>query len=217
MAAELDRRERRKLRTRQAIQNAAFELFAERGYHETTIAAIADRADVAPRTVTVHFPTKEELLFDHEPFRLESLVERLESRQRSESALEALRDWMAATMSTVESSNGQLGEGFWGRRALRARVINAEPELRGRARAGYYEFERVLAQAIGEDLGVPGTGFVPRLAALTAIMGLRELYEADEARGLGSTLSASDLLALVDRVIAFAGAGLKATASGAPM
>jgi AcrR family transcriptional regulator len=217
VAAELDRRERRKLRTRQAIQNAAFELFAERGYHETTIAAIAERADVAPRTVTVHFPTKEELLFDHEPFRLESLVERLGSRQRSKSALEALREWMAATMSKVESSNGQLDEGFWERRALRARVINAEPELRGRARAGYYEFERVLAQAIGEDLGLPGTGLVPRLAALTAIMGLRELYESDEARGLGPTLSASDLLVLVDRVIAFAGAGLEATASDAPL
>ena len=217
MAAELDRRKRRKLRTRQAIQNAAFELFAERGYHETTIAAIAERADVAPRTVTVHFPTKEELLFDNEPFRLESLVERLQSRQRSESALEALREWMAATMSTVESSNGQLDEGFWERRALRARVINAEPELRGRARAGYYEFERVLAQAIGEDLGLPATGLVPRLAALTAIMGLRELYESDEARGLGSNLSASDLLVLVDRVIAFADAGLEATASDTPM
>jgi AcrR family transcriptional regulator len=217
VAAELDRQERRKLRTRQAIQNSAFELFAERGYHETTIAAIAERADVAPRTVTVHFPTKEELLFDHEPFRVESLVERLESRQRSESALEALRDWMAATMSTVESSNGQLDEGFWQRRALRARVINAEPELRGRARAGYYEFERVLARAIGEDLGLPGTGLVPRLAALTAIMGLRELYESDEARGLGSTLSAADLLVLSDRVIAFAGAGLEATASDAPL
>jgi AcrR family transcriptional regulator len=217
VAAELDRRKRRKLRTRQAIQNAAFELFAERGYHETTIAAIAERADVAPRTVTVHFPTKEELLFDNEPFRLESLVERLESRQRSESALEALREWMAATMSTVESSNGQLDEGFWERRALRARVINAEPELRGRARAGYYEFERVLAQAIGEDLGLPATGLVPRLAALTAIMGLRELYESDEARGLGSNLSASDLLVLVDRVIAFADAGLEATASDTPM
>ena len=122
MAAELDRRERRKLRTRQAIQNAAFELFAERGYHETTIAAIAERADVAPRTVTVHFPTKEELLFDYEPFRLEALVERLESRQQNESALDALRGWMAATMSTVESSNGQLDEGFWERRALRARA-----------------------------------------------------------------------------------------------
>jgi AcrR family transcriptional regulator len=77
----LDRRERKKLRTRLAIQNAAFELFAERGYRETTINAIADRADVAPRTATVHFPAKDELLFDAEPFTLESLVTVLVSRR----------------------------------------------------------------------------------------------------------------------------------------
>ena len=63
MTAEVvDRQERRKRRTRQAIQKAALELFAERGYRETTINDIAERAEVAPRTVTVHFPAKEELL-----------------------------------------------------------------------------------------------------------------------------------------------------------
>jgi AcrR family transcriptional regulator len=215
VAAELDRRERRRLRTREAIQNAAFELFAERGYRETTIAAIAERADVATRTVTVHFPTKEELLFDYEPFGLESLSERLRTRQGTESALEALRDWMATTMTSVEYTNGQLDERFWERRALRARVITAEPELRGRARAGYYQFERVLAQAIGDDLGLPGTALVPRLAALTAVTGLRELYESDEAHALEPTPTAVDLLALVDRVISFARAGLEATTSKA--
>src|SRR6476660_6902270 len=100
MAAEpTDRQERRKRRTRQAIQAAALELFAERGYRETTINDIAERADVAPRTVTVHFPAKEELLFDAEPFTLDSLSKRLAAREANESALEALRDWMESTMT----------------------------------------------------------------------------------------------------------------------
>jgi AcrR family transcriptional regulator len=206
MAEVLDRRERKKRRTRLAIQNAAFELFAERGYRETTINAIADRADVAPRTVTVHFPTKEELLFDAEPFTLTSLVTALEARELHESALDALRGWMAGTMTGLDSaeSSGRV----WERRALRAHIINAEPELRGRARAGYYEFERVLADAIGKDLGQPGTALTPRLAALTAVTGLRELYETNEAESLPSPPKAADLLALVDRVIAFAQAGI---------
>src|ERR1700757_5218112 len=96
------RQERRKRRTRQAIQKAALELFAERGYRETTISDIAERAEVAPRTVTVHFPAKEELLLDTEPFTFESLSERLSARQPRESALEALRDWMATTMTEAE-------------------------------------------------------------------------------------------------------------------
>jgi AcrR family transcriptional regulator len=201
-----DRRERKKQRTRLAIQDAAFELFAERGYRETTINAIADRADVAPRTVTVHFPTKEELLFDAEPFTLESLIAVLQARRSHEPALDTLRDWMASTMTALDSdeSSGRV----WERRALRAHIINTEPELRGRARAGYHEFERVLADAIGKDLGQPGTALVPRLAALTAVSGLRELYETDEAITLASPPNAADLLALVDRVIAFTQAGI---------
>jgi AcrR family transcriptional regulator len=204
----VDRQERRKRRTRQTIQSAAFDLFAERGYRETTINDIAERADVAPRTVTLHFPAKEELLFDAEPFTLDSLTERLDARQPSESALEALRDWMAATMTEVESAGSQLDPQFWQRRALRAHIIVTEPELRGRARAGYYAYERALADAIGRDLGQCGNTLVPRLAALCAVAGLRELYESDEVRGLATPPRADELLALVDAVIRFAQSGI---------
>src|SRR6266852_7577830 len=106
-AEQVDRQERRKRRTRQAIQAAALELFAERGYRETTITDIAARADVAPRTVTVHFPAKEELLFAAEPFTLDSLTKRLSARQPHEPALEALRDWMATTMTEAETSGSE--------------------------------------------------------------------------------------------------------------
>jgi len=208
MADQPTRRERKKQRTRHEIQDSALELFAERGYRETTISAIAERADVAPRTVTVHFPTKEELLFGAETFSLESLLEALEARGPSESAVDALREWMAETMARLDSEDAPVSGQFWRRRALRVRIINAEPELRGRARAGYFEFERVLADAIGEDLGQPGSALVPRLAALTAATGLRELYETDEAQALGPSPTASALLVLVDRVIAFARAGV---------
>src|SRR6185437_1028843 len=147
MAEPVDRRTRKKQRTRLAIQDAAFELFAERGYRDTTIRAIADRADVAPRTVTVHFATKEELLFDAEPFRPESLAAALDARGPKQSALDALRNWMASTM---------------------------------------HEFELLLADAVGADLGQAGTALVPRLAALTAVAGLRDLYETDELRAVPS-------------------------------
>src|SRR5580692_8369985 len=187
---QTDRQERRKRRTRQAIQTAALELFAEHGYRETTINDIAERADVAPRTVTVHFPTKEELLFDAEPFNLESLLLVLKARKPQQSALDALRDWMESMMSALDSSESN--GGVWERRALRAHIINTEPELRGRARAGYYEFERVLADAIGHDLGQPGTALTPRLAALTAVTGLRELYETSEAESLPSPPTAAN-------------------------
>ena len=209
MATEvIDRQARRKRRTRQAIQKAALELFAERGYRETTINDIAERAEVAPRTVTVHFPAKEELLLDAEPFTLDSLTERLSARRPTESALEALRDWMATTMTEVETSASELDGRFWERRALRAHIINNEPELRGRSRASYHPFERALAEAIGEDLGQSGNSLIPRIAALSAVAGLRELYESDEAQVLADPPSGAQLLELVDTVIRFVQAGL---------
>jgi AcrR family transcriptional regulator len=205
----IDRQERRKRRTRDAIQKAAFELFAERGYRETTISDIADRAEVAPRTVTVHFPAKEELLLDAEPFTLDSLSERLSARRPRESALEALRDWMATTMTEVETNTSEVDGRFWERRALRAHIINNEPELRGRSRASYYPFERVLAEAIGQDLGQSGNSLIPRIAAFSAVAGLRELYESDEAEALPSPPSAEELIKLVDEVIHFVQTGLE--------
>jgi AcrR family transcriptional regulator len=205
---QVDRQQRRKRRTRHSIQAAALELFAERGYRHTTINDIAERADVAPRTVTLHFPAKEELLFDAEPFTLEGLSARLSARPAHETALEALRDWMATTMADAETAGSELDGRFWERRALRAHIIELEPELRGRARASYFPFERVLADAIGRDLGQSGNSLVARLTALSAVAGLRELYESDDARALAGRPSAAELLRLVDKVIRFAQAGL---------
>src|SRR5436190_1400555 len=47
-------RERKKQRTRETIARAAHELFAERGYHATTLPDIAEAADVSTRTTSTH-------------------------------------------------------------------------------------------------------------------------------------------------------------------
>jgi AcrR family transcriptional regulator len=206
-----NRQERRKQRTREAIQDAALALLAERGYRATTMGAIAEAADVAPRTVTFHFPTKADLLFDADPFTLESLEVRLDNRADGESTLTALRDWMTGTMLELSSGASDTQQRVWRRRALRAQVIGSDDELRARARAGYFPYEQLIAAHIAADLGVPPDSLVPRLAAATSVTGLRELYQSYEARSSGVTESTNALIALVDSVLAFTEAGIEAT------
>ncbi len=53
----------RRTRLASAIEDAAWELFAEQGYDETSINDIAERANVAPRTFFRYFPTKEAVMY----------------------------------------------------------------------------------------------------------------------------------------------------------
>jgi AcrR family transcriptional regulator len=71
--------ERRKARTRTALLAAARALFAGQGMEQTTIAQIAERADVATGSFYNYFATKEQLL---EALLEEELSRQLESLER---------------------------------------------------------------------------------------------------------------------------------------
>lgn len=201
------RRERKKRQTRERIQTSALELFISRGYRNTTIAAIAEHADVATRTVTLHFPTKEDLLFADDPFAPHALAARLDTRTGT--ALDAVGEWMRDTMRALDErdtdEDRRPGE-TWSLRLERARLIAEDEDLRGHARASYYELERLIAVAVGKDVGLPPDALAPRLTAYTVVGGLRELYMTHEARHREA--ATVELLPLVDRVLDFARVGL---------
>lgn len=72
-ASSLSRRERKKLETKIAILEAARDLFQGQGFDETSIEAIAERADVSRSTFFNYFPTKESLLSEIAAVEMESL------------------------------------------------------------------------------------------------------------------------------------------------
>ena len=83
-------RQRHTERTRDAIVDAAFELFAAKGYAETTIDEIAERADIAPRTFFRYFPAKEAVLFHGADDQVEEAVAKLRARPADETPYESL-------------------------------------------------------------------------------------------------------------------------------
>jgi AcrR family transcriptional regulator len=67
--AVLGLRERKKAKTKAAIQEHAVRLFRTQGYEATTVEQIAEAAEVSPSTVFRYFPTKEDLVIsdDYDP------------------------------------------------------------------------------------------------------------------------------------------------------
>src|SRR5215211_2014028 len=84
-------RERKKQRTREAIVESAFELFDQRGFDGTTIADIAEAAEIAPRTFFSYFPSKDDVVFHDFEESYGQLEEMLGKREPGTNVFDALR------------------------------------------------------------------------------------------------------------------------------
>lgn len=199
-------RERKKRETNQAIQKAALRLFARRGYAATTVSDIAQAADVSPRTVALHFPSKEDLLFPDDAI-YETLASRLADRRAGESALDALRGWIAERLEEQASEEDRRRD--WRLTRTRRAIIEGDPTLRQRERGHLDRAERLIAAAVGEDLGAPPDALVPQITAAAAVAVLTMLGRSQRG-GAEDPPSVQEGLALVDGVIEFLHAGMAA-------
>lgn len=83
-------RDRKAAETRARIADAAFALFSQLGYTETTFDQIATAAQVGRRTIFHHFPTKESILFADFVARRTWAAERLAERPADEPPIVSL-------------------------------------------------------------------------------------------------------------------------------
>ena len=78
------RRERKKLALRARVLEAATVLFSQRGFAETKVADICERADVAQKTFFNYFATKQDLLREIAAFALDELLVDVENARKHE-------------------------------------------------------------------------------------------------------------------------------------
>lgn len=138
-SAPLGRRERRKRATRQALLEAAYELFAAKGYHETTVEEIADAAGVSRRTAFRYFPTKHSLVFPEREARLERFRELLHD-DPSLSPYEALRHAVLALAVEYQQDRAYL--------VTQDRLVQATPELAGLELRLDKDFEEAMVERL---------------------------------------------------------------------
>ena len=153
-------RERKNARTRDAIERAAAELALEQGYDHTTVDQIAERADVAPRTIYVRYPTKEAILF---------------SGSDGEASF---REWITGTEDDLVDRLGRFvqarvaaGQENAELERLKMRAIWTDPYLRRLLRGKLEDAEQLISASLSAELGLPADDSGPRVFA-GAITGL---------------------------------------------
>jgi AcrR family transcriptional regulator len=198
-ATKLGLRERKKQQTRETIARAALRLFAEHGYDETTLAEIAEAANVAPRTIFAYFESKEDILLCEENGFLTELKRRLDGRPAGTTTVDAIREFLSSLDHPDEEAK------------LRKQVIAANPDLQVKMRGRHAQLEPMLAESIAKDLGAEPDDIRPLLIAAsmaTAFTSVSDRIFAAEAAG--KPFAPGEGMAILEQVLEFLRGGLEA-------
>ncbi|MCR6481339.1 TetR family transcriptional regulator [Amycolatopsis sp. OK19-0408] len=186
-------RERKKARTRAAIQRHALRLFHEQGYSATTVDQIAAAAEISPSTFFRYFPTKEATVL-YDPFDPVLIAAAL--------AQPAELTPIGALRATVDVIRGQLAGEAWEQERRRQRLVFTEPELRTAVMDKFAEGIELLAGLAAERTGRSADDFEVRNWA-GAVVGVVL------AAFVGSAGDPdADTLVVLDRAVAHLEAGL---------
>ncbi len=190
---ELGLRERKKLKTREAIRRGAVRLFREQGYAATTVEQIAAAVEISPSTFFNYFPNKDAVVLqdDYDPL----LLANYRNQPPEVSPVRALRNAMFEVFSGLDADE-------LAAERERQRLIMAEPELRAALLVEFADLIRQIAEPFAERLGRKPQDFRIRLAAgaLVGVLMAVMVAAADDPEG--------DYLKLMDEGFEFLDKGL---------
>jgi AcrR family transcriptional regulator len=172
-------RDRKRARTRQALVDAAADLFARNGYERTTVADIAAAAEIGTRTFFSYFASKEELLFPESDARVAATLDAIATRAPGEGPAEVLVRALRRVGDDSDDLTGELA-------ALRMHLIRTVPAVRGRGLQLQLDAQREIARhlvaAYAEELDEV-TAAALTGAFVGAITGALQVLLEDEGRG----------------------------------
>ena len=169
------RRERKKQRTREALIDAAFRLFQEKGFEATTVEEIADEVDVSSRTFFRYFASKEDVVLTFQEEQFTTMLEALAARPASESVMTALRNAAVSVLRACE--DGEYGfdpERF----GCLQEMMESSPAVFGRSLEHGQKKQAEITRVIAERMGVdPATDLRPHVAAGLSNCAFRSAFE----------------------------------------
>lgn len=176
-------RERKKARTREALQEAATERFARQGFDRTTVEEIAEACEVSPRTFFRYFPTKEDVLFADASAKRERLLAEIAERPPNEAAFTALRAAMRALAADYADDRAAL--------VTRSQIVAESPHLRAYKAEHQHGWEADVVDALERRAPaqpVPVCREELQLVAAVAVAALRVSLDAWVADAAGPDL-----------------------------
>jgi AcrR family transcriptional regulator len=188
-------RERKKQRTRERIVEAAFELFDERGFDGTTIADIAEAADIAPRTFFAYFPSKDDVVFHDFEASHAMVASWLRDRDPGTNAIDALRAGLA-------DAKGNIGAESLREKRLRQCLVSENESLAAHSQHLMGKFADLIAEAAAKDLGDEPGDLRPRLVAAATAATIGVMDDMDE--------DAKHSAETIDSLLVFLRGGLEA-------
>ena len=183
-------RERKKLRTRTALEEVAVELFEKKGFESTTVEEIAMAADVSPRTFFRYFGSKEDVVFGHQEEHLAQLRACLAAQPAD------IHDGLALTRALI--SFAEYCEREQEIVLSRAKLVDTNPSLQRRTLQAWSEWVLALANDLAARRGAPFADLRQCVQASVALVALTSAL-GDWAR----TDAAEPLPEITRRVISF--------------
>lgn len=166
-------RDRAKVHRR--LQEAAMELFTERGYEQTTATQIAARAGVTERTYFRHFADKRDILFEGEEQLEALLVDAIAQAPPQLGPLAVLRRALDAAVTIIEGNRAFS--------APRQAVIATTPALREREASKQAALIDAIAAALGRrGLEAKAAYLAARIGGAVFIHALTAWFEEPSAR-----------------------------------
>ncbi|WP_455713806.1 TetR/AcrR family transcriptional regulator [Streptomyces rubrogriseus] len=159
-------RERKKIKTREAIRAAAYGLIRQQGYEATTVEQIAERAEVSPSTVLRYFPTREDIVLtdEYDPV----MAAELAARPAGEPWSDSLRHVLRKALDLGAGEEAELAR-------LRTRLLAEVPAVRARMLENMSATGRMLARAIADRTGLDPAGLEVRIVSMSLVGGLMEV------------------------------------------
>ena len=203
MTAAVGLRERKKARTREALQEAAMDLFTRQGFDGTTVEEIADACEVSPRTFFRYFPTKEDVLFADTEERRERLLAVLADQPAGDPPFVVLHAAMRALALDYRDDRAAL--------VARSKIVEASPQLQVYKAEHQHGWEAAVVDALERRpiIGPPMTR--EELQLLTAITTAAMRVSLDQ---WVANPAGSDLDVVLDRAFARLASGFGSDHSG---